>query len=444
LGRIMRKQLVFRVFPSFTACVVFLIFLALYQATDRNFYYVILKFQGIPKAAHPFSDLSSIFIAISCKANGVNVFHPNQCMGGGEYNYSPLLLRLTWLSDLRPFLDWCGIFLSVLCFMSLVLLPPSESYVEMIARSFASISSSMIFACERGNLDLFIFCCVIYVGWLNMRAVGFRMVSYILICALAAMKYYPITLMALMAREKISYILITLTAIAALLVIFVIHLHVGISTPSLSIPRVGPLGMDFGAINVPFGLSILLSPPPSMSVAAVIAYRIPLWAEFGMIVLVLCSVIWSFYARTAYQISLRDLTLEQKIFLISGSVVIVTCFYIAQNIVYREIFLLLCLPGLFKISAASERGMRMRSTKVIVAILFLMWEELFRVAIATAAPPLFGVKLGFGVDILFWLFREFIWWYLVVQLLAIIIGFLSESLINLRMGAGHRLLRRFD
>jgi hypothetical protein len=112
--------------------------------------------------------------------------------------------------------------------------------------------------------------------------------------------------------------------------------------------------------------------------------------------------------------------------------------------VYREIFLLLCLPVLFKMSAASERGMRIRSTKVIVAILFLMWEELFRVAIATAAPPLFGVKLGVGVDILFWLFREFIWWYLIVQLLAIVIGFLSESLINLRIGAGHRLLRRLD
>jgi hypothetical protein len=85
---------------------------------------------------------------------------------------------------------------------------------------------------------------------------------------------------------------------------------------------------------------------------------------------------------------------------LAGALVTVFCFCAAQNVYYRAIFLVLTLPGLW---AARRLGMA-------AAILALLWEA-----------PLRLMARHLQIGLAFWIGRESLWWWLIIQFGAMLI-----------------------
>jgi hypothetical protein len=76
--------------------------------------------------------------------------------------------------------------------------------------------------------------------------------------------------------------------------------------------------------------------------------------------------------------------------------------------------------------AASQRG------KVLLAgVLFLLWEEFFRHLAAVLGTAAFGPERAVYPEMLYWVLREFIWWWVIIQLGAFIICFARQNLARL-------------
>ncbi|HQT47699.1 MAG TPA: hypothetical protein PLY97_10800, partial [Acidocella sp.] len=100
---------------------------------------------------------------------------------------------------------------------------------------------------------------------------------------------------------------------------------------------------------------------------------------------------------------------ERLAFLIGGAAATVFCFYAAQNVYYRAIFILFTLPGLWQLT----RGPDATRARGMLAVLFLLlWEAIPRDLLAAS-----GYATGF------WLMREILWWWLVIQLGALLLAF---------------------
>jgi hypothetical protein len=89
--------------------------------------------------------------------------------------------------------------------------------------------------------------------------------------------------------------------------------------------------------------------------------------------------------------------------------VTVFCFYVAQNVEYRAVFLLITLPAL----ARSTRWLRL-------GVMVLLWEAAIRFCLPES------LRLGF------WLVREALWWCVIIELGAVVLAFVTAELARLR------------
>ncbi|HYP62990.1 MAG TPA: hypothetical protein VEQ16_03845, partial [Acidocella sp.] len=102
--------------------------------------------------------------------------------------------------------------------------------------------------------------------------------------------------------------------------------------------------------------------------------------------------------------------------------VISFCFMTAQNIEYRAIFLLLALPALVRLA-----GWRVEFLPLPWVVVALLWEAVPRAALAGLIQPYYPTPLTFA----FWLLREALWWWLMVELLAALLAFAAQKLTSL-------------
>jgi len=75
------------------AFLVYLFYWLLYLYGPPGVYFALLEGLGVPVWQYPFVDLQSVLQAIDCARQGVDVTLPNPCMGGGLFQYSPLVLK---------------------------------------------------------------------------------------------------------------------------------------------------------------------------------------------------------------------------------------------------------------------------------------------------------------------------------------------------------------
>lgn len=402
-------------------------FVTIYCSQHSEFYNWTMSAQGIPYVPRPFSDMSAVVQASFCAHRGVNVYISSPCMGGGVYNYSPLLLRIPFLNLIGSYRLSSGLILAGIFFICLSCLPSPRSVTELICRAAASVSSSVIFALERANFDVVIFLAVLLGLLFYLRNFFFRLVAYGLFLFVGAIKFFPLTLGILIIRESIKLVSLLALIIGLTVLVFMIHYFRETLAAIEIIPRFGPLGMDFGAVNVPFGLSLILDPPAHVIDATIASYRMPEAAKTLYYIMIFASALFAFRRERTYRTLLAKTDNASLAFLIAGAVLIVTCFYLAQNVMYRAIFLLFLLPALFGMRNTESSLCRRRLDVLVAAILFLMWEEFFRTMVIRFAPGIFGRMPSFSLDILFWMLREGVWWWVVVQLFAFILCYVYLS-----------------
>ena len=322
----------------------------------------------------PFVDLHDILQAGACWRAGVDVYRPSACLHG-VFNYSPFLLRAAYLPIGPRDTALGGVLLCLAFFISLAFLPRPTSRVQFRIQLAAALSTTVFYALDQGNFDVAIFALTVFALRLIALRPQLRCAAYLAFVLAAAAKFYPAALLVTVIREPFRNVMaIGILGIAAGAV------FVGLYGPDIlaalkTIPSGTPFRATFGAIDLPRGLNLLhLLTAGRMNTALAPVFR----PEFssGQAVVALASCLLSFAAllamfgtRKRYMRALTALDPERLLFLIAGSAVILFCFFAAQNVYYRAIFLLLTLPALCQLAA------RDNTQKLLVAaILFLLWE----------------------------------------------------------------------
>jgi hypothetical protein len=353
---------------------------------------VYLFFTRIPDGAakpHPFVDLHDILLGGACWRAGVDVYTPSACLGGGVFNYSPLLLRLAVLPLGPADTLWLGWVFCAAYLAALALLPPPRTRRAFWLHAAAAFSPASYYALEQGNLDVLIFAAAVSGLWLLGRGGRGRFLAYALFAAGAAAKFYPVALLALAWREgkRLRRALVVAGAVGALLAVALAG-HDILAALAI-IPSGTPFRASFGRIDLPRGLALMGYLPGG-------AAGLVSW----LLVLAAGAVAWG--RRKAWRG-------ERDLFLPGAAAVTVFCFLAAQNIEYRAIFLLPALPALLR------RG---RWGHAIV-ITLLLWEAVPRALVCGLTQPYLPAPPGF----IFWLIRETLWWALAAEFAALLLAF---------------------
>jgi hypothetical protein len=372
----------------------------------------LLRGLGVEPGIIPFLDAHAVLAAAECQRRGIDVYLTNPCdVLGRPHVYSPLWLTLVPVGVTATATAWVGAVLDVLFILGLAALIQGRGKGETAVMMVAVFSPMTVYALERANNDLVVFLLVLVAGLLLERSRPSRLCAYAVLLGAALLKYYPVVLLALIARERRRDALIAAAGAVTTAVVFVAAYH-DVIGPALSNTAKIASGLSyytdsFSSRNLPFGLATGLA---RLHVVALIA-------------IVLFAVLTAFaVARVRRTVVLFDSagidwsTSEMR-FAAIGGLLVTTCFFTAQNVGYRGIFLLFVLPGLVQSrrvvdSVAARRFL----TCMVGALLFLMWGECFRRGLLGA----FHETPGGRVAMVFWVVRELVWWWLIAALAALV------------------------
>jgi hypothetical protein len=397
------------VVPPLFALALFSLLAYFYLAGSRKAYFGILHWMRIDAFRFPFLDTHAVLAAIECRRLGFDVYAQDPCdVLGRVHVYSPLWLLGAATPIGTAATLWVGLALDLAFLAALFFMPQPQRLVEVIFITLATLSTSVIFALERANNDVVVFLLAFAVGLLMLRKSPLRFVAFPVAFFAGMLKFYPITLLVLAARERLTFFILIATLALACGAAF-IAIYAGELLRVLSlIPRSSYFCTDcFAAKNLPYGLAQVVAPRgqlatilPSLLYAAVT---------------ILSVVISSFIAgANQFRRAFARLTEREAVFLAIGSALLVGCFFAGQSFSYRGVHFLFVLPGLLAL-ARNERGSGMASLMTITCGLILL-------LMRPIAPELAG-----SAQILFWFGYELAWWWVMTLLTASLLSFLQLS-----------------
>lgn len=403
-----------RFVPAGSALAVFLAMSWLFWQGHTEVYDDILRSWGIVPFQFPFLDISGWLAAWECARQGIDVisFDPCDLLYRG-YGSSPLWLAAAGVPLSVGNTTAVGWSLDLVFIVSLCFLPPATRPVELTLVLAATISTVVVFALERANADILLFILTLVAVFLAEGRLAARLLGYCVALLAAVLKYYPIMLLIMVFRERITVFLVAAVIMAGSLAIFWTENHREImrGLPTISSGR---YDTDlFAAKNLPvlIGLMVENAAAPSRFAAA-LGWVVTAGLYGGLVgaALAICRRLSRFAELRAAIAELPD---GERVFMVIGSAVIAGCFFAGQSVGYRGIFLLLVMPGLLALSRSALRELRVFCLGSAIVIVLLMWGECLRQA------------LGGGIG--FWLLRELGWWWSVSLMLALVADFLGES-----------------
>jgi len=393
-------------------------------------YFKLLNIVDGAAVPHPFGDLNAILQGASCWRQGVNVYAPSACMGGGEYNYGLLLLRFLYVLPPR-YTAAAGIVIG-LCFIgAFSCLPKPSSGYDFVLRTLAALSGSSMFAVERANLDVVIFLLAFAGIFLLSRGFLLKLSGYALFILLAIIKFYPLTLLLLAARERLAVLCWLVPLVFAGGWVFMATQASNVVTVVRILPHDHPFGGTFGAINLFYGFAYFTH--QTGAAGQPFDFGLSGAQKDWLHVMQLLSVAIGFLCRTHYQDQLEILDAPRKNLLAAGAAIIAGCFLMVQNNDYRAIFLIWTIPALALLAQQPDPA-RWQYSRLLGAIIFVLLARFFQYWMTFFSRLFFT---GFGLDALyfgFWLLRELIWWWLLIQLVAMLFTLLKPDLTRLLNG----------
>jgi len=385
-------------------------------------YFRLMLSLGVFAWKFPFLDAIAVLSWSDCHHAGIDVLLSNPCDPlNRPLGYSPVLLDLPlyWLGVRHATAVGIGIdfaFLIMLPFM----LRPASPRAFMIA-IIACLSPSVVYALERGNLDVFVFILIAGATLYATKGHVQRFVSYWFYLAVGLLKFYPLVLLGLIVRERPR---ITLTfgfgAIAILIALAVhywsvlirelppeAHAMMGILTTSHYLAQM------FGGLLLPFGIADFFRLPHAVGVMMFVA-------------LLIATALGAFRLTRRFktELSVADWDRPNFLLLAVGSALIVGCFVAGPSMDYRAIFLLFVIPGLLELqSRAHDRGVRLVGYYALYAVLLCLWQQFIEIWLIH-----FGVvDPSFMSGLIFLSVREVLWWSLVCILAAFISVYVLQS-----------------
>ena len=414
------SRLAYRLAIPIGVLCLYAIMVGLWLSGAHSLYFGVLPLLGVEPFSFPFLDTHAILAAAECGRQGIEVYLSNPCDAlGRPHAYSPLWLTIVPRSLGTGATGWVGASLDLVFLLSLIVVLRPRTGRELLILGAAAVSPMTVYALERANNDLLIFLLVVCGAMLFSLPRPYRLFSYGLFVAAGLLKYYPLVLLILVARERPRDAGVTAAAAGFTLILFGLAFYSELKTALASIPAASSYFTDaFSARNLPFGFAEALAGGADRILIAVSL----LSALSGLAV-----------ARMIRTVRLLgreqlDWAAGETQFLVIGGLLVAACFLAGQNIAYRGILLLPALSGLvcFRRSI-KDREVRRFCGQMIAAVLFVMWEELFRRALHAIVSPVPGEGLSSRAEVFFWIGRELVWWWLFVGLAALVLSFLRRS-----------------
>lgn len=376
--------------------------------TARPLYFGLLNLWSFQAFRFPFLDSLFYITNRQCFGRGVDVYAANPCdVLNRVFSNSPFCLRLFLIPDDPAWNPLFGGALVLGFILSLAALPRIAGRPRQWRFLAALFSPAVMFALERANLDLFIYA----LATLIMLALGGRLLARLLGYGLTLfgflVKFYPIMLILLAARERPRLAVAVWSASAAVIAAYVWQYHHELVLMAPLVPHPSPFGYDLGAVLFAEGvgdvLRLNLIPwlvPLQMLASLVIAWRIMGGGEFGA--------------------AMARLGAREKACLLTGSLLLTGCFFTGVSIGYRALHMLLILPGLMALSAWAPPGRAAGTWRhgPSIALLLLWSPVLLRLAGGLHYIP--QAPLPAVLSLLVWTGREFLWWWLATLMLAVL------------------------
>jgi hypothetical protein len=427
------------------------IFAVLY-VVDTDAYSRALSAFGFIPFKYPFLDWEETPAAIKCWNNNIDVYIADPCdVLNRPHVNSPLWMRAAFIPTDTVWTMPIGVGIILAFLFSLFWLLKPANWRELVVFALACMSTTVVYALERGNVDVILFIMLVVAGVLSTGPWASRILSYALILLAGLLKFYPLIVFLTALRERRRAFFLIAAAAGLIVVGFSIAFRTELAENLSTIPRGEYAGGFFSAVNLPFGTArYLLWLFPGLEQFAwfmALPYAIMAALLIATAVQVIRLAHNSSLAATFAKTPERD-----AMFLVIGSALIAGCFFTGQSATYRGIHLILVVAGLVAMRrAADTRAARAPLTWALIIVILLMWEEFFRRALIyelTGSVESWGLlheiaspKSGLAFYTLLWLIREVIWWRLVALLLAMlaIFGLRSELFAALQVEGGlHR------
>ena len=131
-----------------------------------------------------------------------------------------------------------------------------------------------------------------------------------------------------------------------------------------------------------------------------------------------CAVAIRLSVSKGFASAFSQLTVRESMCLVSGAALICGCFFAGVSNLYREVYFLLALPGLFAMARVSPSLPSARLARVTgwLALLLMFYMPFHR---------LFSRVFG-SIDAV-WVCAELIWWWVVAVLMAVLLRYSFTS-----------------
>jgi len=409
------------------ALVLFGALAALWHWGPHSIYFSALDLFAFFPFRFPFLDIQYVLASAECWRHGLDVYLWNPCDAlGRPLAYSPLWLRVTPGFLKTSATTAIGLGLGLLFIASLAAVCRPSIRREALIMGLTALSPMTVFALERANADVAIFLLVLAGCALERARNPWRFGGYALYFFAGLLKFYPLVLLALIARERRRDALALAAIAGSILLLLVVCNRPELAKALANLPTPSYFTDSFAAVNLPFGLTQILN-------------GVPFRPFIG--VLLLATLVALAAARTRRILSLLDhAPLDWSPFeaqcLIVGALALVGCFFAGQNFNYRGVYFVLVMPGLLLLrGSARQTEAQQLLAQMIAAVLFVVWEPLWLEVVHRAALALPGNAPRLFVETLFWLGRELVWWWLITGLAAIVLCHLRQLPLIVATGA---------
>ena len=333
------------------------------QIIDINFFififfifiiYFLIKYQIIYTTILPmvyngsiniFADWSVLLNANICFDKGFDVYSNNPCdQWGRKHVYGNILLNIPFIQNFKNFYFFIFPILFNLLFIYVAIkFFKFKNYLEYLTIFPFMLSPSIILAIERANIDIIIFLIVVYISF-NKNL----LFNYIPLIFVTLSKFYPLSLVAIFFFEKKFSKIIFNLIFFFILIISVLYFQYDELVKILDNSKQFTAG---GIYKFSFdGLAFYIT-----NLNIIIDNKNLNWIKYFCIFLFLIVpllITLRFQIRFIFQNNsikdrLTDNVYENRLYILS-SVVILTCYFLFSNYIYREIFFLGLIPWILK------------------------------------------------------------------------------------------------
>ncbi len=413
-----------RILPATVVTVVFVFAFNLYMAAGAASFLQLIKFYGFDETyielTHkyvPFLDTETILSALRCRRQGIDIFVSNPCDPLGRlFDYSPLWLTAAALPVTKAWTVPVGAGFGSMFIASLLLLPAGRTWLDTAMIVLAVLSTPVAFALERGNCDLVIFALSAGAASLVYQNRRARLAGYGFVILAGLLKYYPLSLISLAVRETVKNFSVLLAAAVLLVAAFAFFERNELGRALALIPSPGPSREVFGAINMPVVVA-------EMFFHTELSHKAAMYWVASLAAIVLIGGGLTGLSPGLHR-DLATLTKEERTFLLVGALLVLSCFFTAQNIGYRAINLILIVPGLSALRGCGRRGYVYGLATALIVL--LLWSVSILSWTATTGSRGYGHHIFVGL----WFMNEGLWWFTVLLLAQITGSMLFHSQIG--------------